>query len=91
MLDVRPCTDEGTIIWEPSIVQSFKNAPLDLRDEPAGFGERFGNENQKVEAVYATIRNLPQPEWTLQVTKHFMASVGEGDTFKICTFQIRYP
>lgn len=75
--------DEGTIIWEQRIVQPFKNAPLHLREPPPGFDDKFGKVTEKVSDVNKEASSYDASEYAAILAPRLIASVGEGDTFKI--------
>ncbi|KIM23184.1 hypothetical protein M408DRAFT_332479 [Serendipita vermifera MAFF 305830] len=75
--------DEGTIIWERSIVDNFHNADPSLRLPPPGFEDRFEKVGVKTSQVERQLRGLTEPERTIQLTKRLVDSVAEGNTFKI--------
>ncbi|KAG8821045.1 hypothetical protein FRC18_011525 [Serendipita sp. 400] len=75
--------DEAMIIWEPSIVQPFKNAPLHFREPPAGFKDNFDKVTTPVNLVYQECGQLSEPEYSTKIAQHLLGSVGEGDSFSI--------
>ncbi|KAG8810995.1 hypothetical protein FRC17_002666 [Serendipita sp. 399] len=75
--------DEATIIWEPSIVQTFTNAPLHFREPPANFNNNFDKVTTEVSVVHRELGHLPEPEYSRRIAEHLLGSVGDADSFSI--------
>ena len=63
----------------------FRNTALSHLRPPEGFHDRFIDEvKTKTSDVEDELWGLDESEHSLQLSKHLMRSVGEGETFKIC-------
>ncbi|KAG8814201.1 hypothetical protein FRC17_001249, partial [Serendipita sp. 399] len=76
-------TDEAMIIWEPTIVKDFKNAPLHFREPPRDFNNNFDKVTTEVSIVHRELCHLSEPEYSMRIAEHLLGSVGDFDSFSI--------
>ena len=62
-------------IWQPEIVQSFKNAPDHFSEPPPDINSYFAKENIEVAEFMKATESLPASEKIHEVQKHLLRAV----------------
>ncbi|KAF9485277.1 hypothetical protein BDN70DRAFT_627571 [Pholiota conissans] len=89
--------DKGTYIWQPELVEPFKNAPLHFSEPPADIKKYFARENEEAKVFHEKTKNI-SPEYKIrQFQLHLLGAirdpsiVGKYSTFhEIATYTLGY-
>jgi hypothetical protein len=77
--------DLGDVIWEPKIVNTFQNAPLDLSKAPLDVDSCFEKDTVSVDELLESFKYIPEQDRIRYFSQQLLLSIGEPGLFKWCT------
>lgn len=85
LCDAHYVPDTGDVFWEPSIVNAFRNADLELSRPTPNLDACFEKDTISVDELLDRLKDAPVGDHTPLVSQQLLASIGEPSLFKWCT------
>ena len=83
--DVLTLVDLGDVIWEPKIVNTFHNAPLDFSKPPPNVDSCFEKDTVSVDELLERFKYIPEQDHIRYFSQQLLSTTGEPGLFKWCT------